>query len=99
MENNTIYKEKVNIKIKKPKLFKVIMFNDDFTTMEFVVFILTSIFNKKIEEANIIMLNVHKQGYGIAGMYPLDIAKSKIKKAQILAKEEGFPFRLEVEEE
>lgn len=94
---NVIEKELVDIKI--PKRFRVIMHNDDFTTMEFVVAILSDIFNKSIEEANKIMIEVHKNGKGIAGMYPYDIAISKASKAMAIAKEEGFPFKLTVEED
>lgn len=90
---------KSDLKIKKPKNYKVIMHNDDFTTMEFVVAILNIIFNKNIEEANEIMLEVHIKGKGVAGIYPYDIAISKKDKAMNMAKEEGFPFKLTIEEE
>jgi ATP-dependent Clp protease adaptor protein ClpS len=98
MENNVSTIEKSKVKIKKPKHYNVIMHNDDFTTMEFVVDALVNIFNKKIEEANKIMIDVHKKGKGIAGVYPYDIAVSKATTAMALAKEEGFPFKLSVEE-
>lgn len=99
MESNIDIKEKNKIKIKKPKLYKVIMHNDDFTTMEFVVDVLVNIFNKKIEEASKIMIDVHKKGSGIAGVFPYDIAVSKASTAMTIAKEQGFPFKLSVEEE
>lgn len=99
MESNIDIKEKNKIKIKKPKLYKVVMHNDDFTTMEFVVDVLVNIFNKKIEEANKIMIDVHKKGKGIAGIYPYDIAVSKASTAMTIAKEQEFPFKLSVEEE
>lgn len=99
MESNIDIKEKNKIKIKKPNLYKVVMHNDDFTTMEFVVDVLVNIFNKKIEEANKIMIDVHKKGNGIAGIYPYDIAVSKASTAMTIAKEQGFPFKLSVEEE
>lgn len=98
MESNISTIEKNKVKVKKPKHYNVIMHNDDFTTMEFVVDILVNIFNKKIEEANKIMIDVHKKGKGIAGVYPYDIAVSKASTAMSLAKEEGFPFKLSVEE-
>jgi len=98
MESNVSTIEKNKIKIKVPKHFKVVMHNDDFTTMEFVVDVLVNIFNKKIEEANKIMIDVHKRGKGIAGIYPYDIAVSKASSAMSIAKEEGFPFKLSVEE-
>jgi len=99
VESNIDIKEKNKIKIKKPKLYKVVMHNDDFTTMEFVVDVLVNIFNRKIEEANKIMIDVHKKGNGIAGIYPYDIAVSKASTAMTIAKEQGFPFKLSVEEE
>lgn len=99
METNTITIEKNNIREKTPKKYKVLMYNDDFTTMEFVVAVLNIIFNKNIEEANEIMLQVHIKGKGVAGIYPYDIAVSKKNKAMDMAKEEGFPFRVTVEEE
>lgn len=99
MNTNADLMEKIDIKIKIPKKFIVFMHNDDFTTMEFVVAILIDIFNKNIEEANKIMMEVHKIGKGIAGIYTYDIAISKASKAIELAKGEGFPFKLTVEEE
>lgn len=91
--------KKNKIKIEKPKNFKVLMYNDDFTTMEFVVDILSTIFNKSIEDANKIMLEVHNKGIGIAGIYPYDIALTKLTVAMKMASESGFPFKLTVEEE
>ncbi|WP_300383288.1 ATP-dependent Clp protease adaptor ClpS [Clostridium sp.] len=99
METKTITIEKDNIEEKLPKKYKVLMYNDDFTTMEFVVAILIEIFNKTIDEANNIMIEVHNRGIGIAGIYPFDIAMSKLNKAQDLAVGEGFPFKLTIEEE
>lgn len=99
LETNVNVIEKELVDIKTPKRFRVIMHNDDFTTMEFVVAILSDIFNKSIEEANEIMIEVHKNGKGIAGIYPYDIAISKASKAMAIAKEEGFPFKLTVEED
>jgi ATP-dependent Clp protease adaptor protein ClpS len=99
LETNTIIIEKNNIKEKLPNKYKVLMYNDDFTTMEFVVAVLVEIFNKTIDEANYIMIEVHNKGIGIAGVYPFDIAISKLNKAQTLARKEGFPFKLTVEEE
>lgn len=99
MEGKTITIEKNKVKTKKPKHYKVVMYNDDYTTMEFVVDVLMNIFNKKIEEANKIMMDVHRKGHGIAGIYPYDIAVTKASTAMSFAEEEGFPFKLTVEEE
>jgi ATP-dependent Clp protease adaptor protein ClpS len=95
---DVLNKEKVIEKIKEPKGFKVVMHNDDFTTMEFVVFILISVFNKNTEDANRIMLDVHSMGRGIVGVYPYDIAMTKVSLVMKLAKNEGFPFKVTVEE-
>ncbi len=99
METNIITIQKSKIEIKKPKHYKVIMHNDDYTTMEFVVYVLMNIFNKKIESANKIMIDVHKKGTGIAGVYPYDIAATKVAIAMDMAKEDEFPFKLTIEEE
>jgi len=98
MDSNVSILEKQKIKARKPKQYKVIMHNDDFTTMEFVIDVLMNIFNKKFEEANKIMIDVHKKGKGIAGIYSYDIAVTKSSMAMTLAKEDGFPFKLSVEE-
>lgn len=99
METNTVTSEKSKIKVKRPKHYKVIMHNDDYTTMEFVVYILMNIFKKSAEEATRIMLDVHQRGRGIAGIYPYDIAATKVAAAMAEAEKEGFPFKLTIEEE
>ena len=98
METNIVTKQKSEVKIKKPKNYKVVMYNDDYTTMEFVINILVSVFNKKIVEAEKIMLDVHERGKGVAGIYSRDIALTKVSTAMSMAKEKGFPFKLTVEE-
>ena len=99
METKIIAEKKEKVKIKKPKQYKVVMHNDDFTTMEFVVNILMTIFKKDINTSNKIMMDVHKKGIGIAGIYTYDIAATKVNKAMNRAKEEGFPFKLTIEKE
>ena len=76
---------------------KVVFFNDDFTTMDFVVDVLISIFNKPEEEAESIMLKVHKEGQAIVGTYTYDIAVSRANLTKQLARKNGFPLRVEVE--
>ena len=98
MEPNIIVKQKDKVKIKKPKDYKVVMYNDDYTTMEFVINILVSVFNKKLMEAEKIMLDVHEKGKGLAGIYSHDIAITKVSTSMAMAKEKGFPFKLTVEE-
>ena len=86
-------------KLEKPKLFKVILHNDDFTTMEFVVFVLQYVFSLSDAEAFTIMLKVHNEGLGIAGVYPYEIANMKSEKAMNLAKAREYPLLCTVEEE
>jgi ATP-dependent Clp protease adaptor protein ClpS len=85
-------------KLEKPKLFKVLLHNDDFTTMEFVVFVLEYVFNRSEPEAFTIMLKVHNEGLGIAGIYPYDIANMKSEKAMNLARAREFPLLCTIEE-
>jgi ATP-dependent Clp protease adaptor protein ClpS len=91
-------KEKTNSRIKEPRQYNVIMLNDDFTSMEFVVSILVDIFHKDPVSAEAIMLGVHKKGQAVVGKYPYDIAVSRVNSALARAKSEGFPFRMTVEE-
>ena len=90
--------ERTDIKLQEPKKYNVIMHNDDFTTMEFVVEVLVDIFHKSDAEAESLMLTVHKGGKAVIGCYPFDIAVSKVNAARIRAKEAGFPFKITVEE-
>ena len=91
-------REKTRIDIREPKHYRVIMHNDDFTTMEFVVEILRDIFRKGEVEAIRLMMLVHECGRASVGSYPYDIAVTKVQAATARAKEEGFPFRMTVEE-
>lgn len=90
---NTAIKER----FKRPQQYNVIMHNDDFTTMDFVVNVLVGVFYKDREEATRLMLDVHHKGQAIVGRYSLDVATSKANRAMDMAREEGFPFRLTVE--
>lgn len=98
METGVVIKQKNKVKIKKPKDYKVIMHNDDYTTMEFVIKILIKVFNKSFIDAEKIMIDVHKKGRGIAGIYSYDIAVTKVATAMSMAKDEDFPFKLTTEE-
>lgn len=91
-------RELTRARIREPKRYHVMMHNDDYTTMDFVVTILMDIFHKKEAEATILMLTVHQSGKAVVGTYSYDIAVSKVKAATERAHEEGFPFRLTVEE-
>ncbi len=92
-------KEKVEIKIKKPSNYRVIIHNDDYTSMEFVVQVLVGVFKKQVVEATKIMFDVHKKGSGIAGTYSYDMGITKIAQAIDMSEESGFPLKLTLEEE
>jgi ATP-dependent Clp protease adaptor protein ClpS len=91
--------EKTRQETKEPALFKVILHNDHYTTMEFVVQVLEGIFNKTPAEAFGIMMKVHTEGQGLCGMYPYDIAETKVSAVHDLARQYGFPLRASMEEE
>ncbi len=86
-------------KLEKPKLFKVLLHNDDFTTMEFVVFVLEYVFNRTGADAFAVMLRVHNEGLGIAGVYPYEVASMKADKTMNLAKAREYPLLCTLEEE
>ena len=85
-------------KLKKPNLFAVILVNDNFTTMEFVIYILKTIFEKSDEEAMAIMLNVHQKGKGTAGIYPFQIAEQKAYETKMAAQANEYPLQVELDE-
>lgn len=99
MSQKTIEKQDTKIKIRKPKMYKVIIYNDDYTTMEFVVKVLIEIFKKSVVEATKIMYDVHRSGIGIAGIYSYDIAATKMTQAMNASRESGFPLKFSIEEE
>jgi ATP-dependent Clp protease adaptor protein ClpS len=90
--------EKTGTKVEEPPLFRVVLHNDNYTTMEFVVEVLESVFAMPHEQAFRVMLNVHQQGHGVCGMYPYEIAETKVATVHDLAREQGFPLRASVEE-
>jgi ATP-dependent Clp protease adaptor protein ClpS len=79
-------------KTEEPSLFKVLLHNDDYTTMEFVVWVLESVFNMPEEQAIQVMLNVHLRGVGVAGIYTFEVAEMKVEKTIALAREQEFPL-------
>jgi len=87
------------VETKEPPRYKVLLHNDDYTTMEFVVSILENIFNKSRQEATIIMLNVHNEGIGLAGIYTREVCETKIAIVHELAKKNEFPLRCSMEKE
>lgn len=84
-------------RVKEPKLYKVVMYNDDFTPMDFVVEILEIIFKKEHQEAVSIMMQVHKSDCAVVGRYYYDIAMTKTQEAMHLARQKGYPFQIKVE--
>lgn len=86
-------------KVQRPKRWKVLFHNDDYTTKEFVIEVLVRFFEKSESEATYVMLSVHHKGMGVAGFYPKDIAESKVDKTTQFAREHGMPLKVTAEPE
>ena len=99
MATNTELETINEISIKYPKKYKVFVLNDDYTSMEFVIDILMSIFHKNYEEAESVMLEFHKKNRGVCGIYTHEIAETKVMQVHKKARDNGFPLRAEMEEE
>jgi ATP-dependent Clp protease adaptor protein ClpS len=91
-------KERVKVEKKEPTLYKVILLNDDYTTMEFVLNVLESVFQRTPAESYRIMMQVHVNGSGIAGVYPWEVAETKVETLTSLARHAEFPLRAAIEE-
>ena len=91
-------KEKTETRNREPVQYKVILLNDDYTTMEFVVRVLESVFLKSPAEAFRIMMQVHQNGKGLAGVYPFELAETKVETVSELARDAGFPLKATIEE-
>ena len=85
--------------VEEPPMYRVLLHNDDYTTMEFVVEVLMYVFNKSVEDATRIMLNVHQIGIGVCGVYTYDVAETKVSTVEALARENGYPLKCTMEEE
>lgn len=96
--DNTLLLERTKPKLKKPRMYKVVILNDDYTPMEFVVYILESIFGHNRETATRIMLNVHQSGKGICGVYTKDIAETKVMQANSFSRKNKHPLLCDLEE-
>jgi len=83
----------------EPSMYRVVLHNDDYTTMDFVVMVLKRVFHKTQEQAEQIMLDVHKRGKGVCGIYTFEIAQTKVEQVKLLAKENQFPLLATYEEE
>ncbi|MBQ0104121.1 MAG: ATP-dependent Clp protease adaptor ClpS [Prevotellaceae bacterium] len=86
-------------KLKEPSRYNVIMHNDDKTTMDFVVMVLQRIFHKSADDAEIVMLKIHNEGAAVVGTYYKDIAETKVRLTHSLARQNGFPLLLTIEED
>jgi len=98
-EGAVVEKTESKTRLERPPLYKVFLHNDDFTTMEFVVFILQTVFNHGESQAIRVMLNVHKQGIGLAGVYTHEVAEMKVDKVTSLAQANEFPLLCTMEED
>lgn len=86
-------------KVATPPLYKVLLHNDDYTTMDFVVLVLETVFHKNSLEASKIMLNVHQKGMGVAGIYARDIAETKVVLVHDMARKNEYPLKCSIEKE
>ncbi|SDB01756.1 ATP-dependent Clp protease adaptor protein ClpS [Desulfonatronum thiosulfatophilum] len=84
--------------LEQPKRYKVLLHNDDYTTMEFVVHVLKTVFGKSESEASMVMLKVHQEGVGICGIYTAEIAEAKVVMVHHMARKRGFPLKCTMEE-
>lgn len=91
-KEQTAVRERSNTQLKEPRRYKVIMHNDDFTPMDFVVMVLCTIFHKQLPEAEAIMLGIHKTGKAVVGVYSFDMAASKVQKTTLLARDNNYPL-------
>ncbi|MBF0312568.1 MAG: ATP-dependent Clp protease adapter ClpS [Oligoflexia bacterium] len=88
-----------NSRTELPKRYKVMLHNDDYTTMEFVVMILQKVFHKNLQEAQEIMLSVHRRGVGVCGVFTYEVAETKVSQVRRCAKDHGFPLKCTCEPE
>ena len=84
---------------REPAMYRVLLHNDDYTTMDFVVAVLMAVFHKSVGEATRIMLNVHHTGIGVCGVFTFEVAETKVKTVHELARENGFPLKCTMERE
>ena len=98
MSTKKAYELESELSLSEPKMYKVIMLNDDYTSMDFVIDILMTVFHKSYQEAEAIMLDIHKKDRGVCGVYTYEIAETKVSQVSRLAREQGFPLKAIVEE-
>ena len=90
-------KERAADKTQEPERYNVLLLNDDYSTMDFVILVLEDVFQKSPAEAYRIMMHVHTQGRGLAGVYPWEVAETKVETVRAMAKDAGFPLRAVIE--
>ncbi|MFO7850727.1 MAG: ATP-dependent Clp protease adapter ClpS [Spirochaetia bacterium] len=98
-DTGTDVRERDQQETKEPDMYRVVLLNDDYTTMDFVIYIIQKVFHKPAAEAAKIMMDVHKKGKGIVGVYPLDIARTKAGEVKKLAQEREYPLECIIEKE
>ena len=98
-DTGTVTETRTQTRIKKPRMFRVLVHNDDYTTREFVVEILYGVFHLSEQDAIRVMLHVHNNGLGVAGVFTRDVAETKIRTVETLAQQHEFPLRLTMEPE
>ena len=98
--NTPEFQEEINSStdLEEPRQFRVLLHNDNYTTMDFVVEVLETVFNKNAPEATNIMLNVHKQGIGVCGVFTAEVAETKVAIVHHLARQRSFPLRCSMED-
>lgn len=87
------------LELEEPKKFKVFLLNDDYSTMDFVIDVLVKVFRKSVDEASVIMLNIHNNGREVCGIYTHEIAATKVAQVKKMARDQGFPLKAVMEEE
>ena len=99
MNTRTDYEESSELSLMLPKRYKVLLLNDDYTSMDFVIDILMNVFHKNYQESEAIMLEIHKKDKALCGVYSYEIAETKVMQVHKLAREQGFPLKATMEEE
>ena len=98
-QGDVVVQQKTEKKLQRPRLYKVLFHNDDYTTMEFVVALLMAIFHHSEAEATAIMLHVHRNGVGVAGVYPYSVAEAKVQETMKAAEDAEYPLLVTMEPE
>jgi ATP-dependent Clp protease adaptor protein ClpS len=98
-DESTLTETRSEQKLERPKMWRVLLHNDDYTTQDFVVWVLESVFHKPRGEAFAIMMSVHRSGLGVAGVYTYDVAETKVKTTKQMAEEHEFPLLVTMEPE